>query len=276
MGNKDKWTGERLETFVTTEAMTEHLHRYAIIFNLIKNKKVLDIACGEGYGTALMSKYAKHVTGIDIDKDTISKASHKYRSENINFIDGSILNIPVNDSSYDIITCFETIEHISNHDKALNELKRILSSNGILVISTPEKKYYSDLNNFKNPFHQKELYEKDFIQLLNKYFTYYEIYSQSSFNGSLIMKDGERKIIKYYSGDYNQILEIPEFSPFFKIALASDNNIEFELPSGIFLHPKRVSELIFEEGKSLRSTITYRIGNMFLYPFKLVKKIFDR
>ena len=78
MARKQSWTGERLETTITSEVMLEHLHRYAFAIEISKNKKVLDIACGEGYGSNLMSKSAAEVTGIDIDETTINNASKKY------------------------------------------------------------------------------------------------------------------------------------------------------------------------------------------------------
>ena len=79
--NKE-WTKERLETFITNGAMLEHLHRYAMLSEIVKGKTVLDIACGEGYGSNILSKNANKVIAIDIDAATIKKASIKYKKEN--------------------------------------------------------------------------------------------------------------------------------------------------------------------------------------------------
>ena len=78
MSKQAEWTGERMETFVLNELTIEHLHRYALAFEFADGKKVLDIACGEGYGSNLLATKASHVSGMDIDKATIEKAKAKY------------------------------------------------------------------------------------------------------------------------------------------------------------------------------------------------------
>ena len=88
-----KWTGERLETFIYNRIAIEHLHRYAIASNHIKDKVVLDIASGEGYGTSLMSKIASFVYGVDVDEESIFQAKLKYKKENIEFLQGNTLSL---------------------------------------------------------------------------------------------------------------------------------------------------------------------------------------
>ncbi len=136
---KKKWTGERLETFVLNETTVEHLHRYGIVMPFIEDKTVLDIACGEGYGSKLLSSKALKVIGVDIDLETIEKASKKYGSSNLTFIQGSADKIPVKDGSIDTVVSFETIEHHDKHNEMMNEIKRVLKPGGILIISSPEK-----------------------------------------------------------------------------------------------------------------------------------------
>ncbi len=189
MSTQKNWTGERLETFITNETMTEHLHRYALAMEFIAGKKVLDIACGEGYGTNLMAKKALHVTGVDIDNTSIENAKKKYTAGNIVFATGSVLKIPAPNNSFDVITCFETLEHISEQEEMLAELKRVLSPSGILLISTPDKKNYSDKTGYKNPFHKKELYEQEFKKLVSSYFPNTCFYRQNSYSGSMILNE---------------------------------------------------------------------------------------
>ena len=77
---KKNWTGERLETFIYGDVVVEHLHRYAMAEMFVKDKIVLDIASGEGYGSNILSKTARQVTGVDIDKQAVEKASQKYKA----------------------------------------------------------------------------------------------------------------------------------------------------------------------------------------------------
>src|SRR4030095_11468436 len=143
-----KWTGERLEPFVFNEATVEHLHRYAIARDYIKDKTVLDIACGEGYGAVLLSQEAKFVSGVDGDNETILKAKGKYKAKNLEFRMGKAEDIPFKDAEFDVVTCFETLEHATEHQKIISEFKRVLKPDGLLILSTPDKKNYSDKANY--------------------------------------------------------------------------------------------------------------------------------
>ena len=161
-----KWTGERIIPSVLNEIAVEHISRYAFCLQLATGKKVLDIACGEGYGSNLLVPYASSVTGVDIDEKTISYAQQKYSSTNLKFIKASVLNLPFPDKSFDVIISFETIEHISEHEEMIAEISRVLKQDGMLIISTPNKKVYSANSAKPNPYHKKELDKETFANLL--------------------------------------------------------------------------------------------------------------
>ena len=109
-----KWTGERYVPEMEPGIIhQEHLHRYRFAAEFIKDKVVLDLACGEGYGSFLMAEFAKKVVGLDIDKETIEHASSKYCKANLEFITGSMIKVPIdNEKVFDAIVCFESLEHI--------------------------------------------------------------------------------------------------------------------------------------------------------------------
>src|SRR5690349_4921310 len=119
---KKEWTGERLETNIHSQVTAEHLHRYALAMEYVQDKTVLDIACGEGYGSNLLAQKAKSVVGVDIDKFIVSEAKNKYRKSNLSFLEGSA---PLDDQSIDVVVSFETLEHTSNHEQFLSEIKRV-------------------------------------------------------------------------------------------------------------------------------------------------------
>ena len=123
-----EFTGERfvpVKELMNDEIAFEHLHRYYAAMELAKGKAVLDIACGEGYGTAILSEKAKKVFGVDIDTVSIDHAVRTYKKGNIEFIQGSAENIPLPENSVDIVVSYETIEHIDEEaqKKFLNEVK---------------------------------------------------------------------------------------------------------------------------------------------------------
>src|SRR5687767_13069224 len=117
--------GERLETENFNENTSEHLHRYALASFLSENKVVLDIACGEGYGSNLIARKAKQVVGVDIDVATIGLAQKKYIVPNLEFKVGSAAEIPCNDKFFDMVFSFETLEHHDKHTEMMQEIKRV-------------------------------------------------------------------------------------------------------------------------------------------------------
>lgn len=177
------FTGERFIPIFEAdqEIAIEHIQRYISIQELISGKVVLDAACGEGYGTNIIANNASMVYGIDICKEAIDAAKRKYKKSNIEFNVCSIQKINLPDNSIDIAVSFETIEHVSEsiQKEFLVEIKRVLKPNGMFIISTPNKKNYSDLFNYENEYHIKEFYEDEFIDFLNDYFSYIKLYSQS-------------------------------------------------------------------------------------------------
>lgn len=232
--NELEWTGERLTTALNNhQGVCEHLHRYALAQQIVKNRNVLDIASGEGYGSALMAKFAKHVTGVDVDNNTIQHSKSKYGSlNNISFKVGSADNIPLPNSAVDAIVSFETIEHHDKHDEMITEVKRVLVDDGFFLISSPEKSIYHERDP-NNPFHVKELTEFEFETLLKKYFKNVQIYKQRFVVGSLITNDhgNNYKSFDFYSGNYGEINHelrnhILYNKPYFNIAVCSDGNVD--------------------------------------------------
>jgi ubiquinone/menaquinone biosynthesis C-methylase UbiE/dsDNA-binding SOS-regulon protein len=223
----ESWTGERLETFVFNENTIEHLHRYVIAAELAAGKTVLDIASGEGYGTNMIAGVAAEVVGVDIDAETIANAQNKYRKDNLSFKTGSADQIPCESGYFDLVVSFETIEHHDRHHEMMAEIKRVLKPGGILLISSPDKKYYSDATGYKNPYHVKELYQQEFEELLSQYFKHTSYCRQKNFIGSLVIPrfdHTENDLVTMYNGDYDGIGN-NDVGAQFLVALASDNEL---------------------------------------------------
>ncbi|MFY0518394.1 glycosyltransferase [Lysinibacillus sp. UGB7] len=177
------FTGERFIPNVLDddeEIRIEHIQRYQSIQDLVKGKTILDAACGEGYGSDILSNQANQVFGMDIDEEAVAHAKNTYVKPNLQFLVGSIGKLPFNDDFFDIIVSFETIEHVDeNLQKAfLEEIKRVVKKDGLLIISTPNKKMYSDHRNYSNPFHVKEFYKDEFYEFLKSNFDNVEFFYQ--------------------------------------------------------------------------------------------------
>lgn len=270
---KQKWTGERLESFIFTRDTIDHLHRYALSCNYVSGKTVLDIASGEGYGSNILSKTATKVYGVDIDATTIANAKIKYQAENLEFLVGNTSEIPLETNSVDIVISFETIEHHEFHDEMMQEIKRVLRPEGVMIISTPDKLEYTDKRLFNNQYHIKELYKEEFQNLISNYFKDYQLLSQTYVNGnSFIDELKEEQVNKVYSGSYDEIL-VNDCPHMYLIAIASDFKIQKQEFS-IFDGSRILSENINLAKKSVYDSNSYRIGHLILSPLKLLKKIF--
>ena len=142
----------------------EHLIRYVLAMDSIVGKDVLDIACGTGYGMYLMSYLAKSVSGYDYSQEAIDEAKKfPYRCDCCLEIrnleeDKSLSNHK--HKEFDVITCFETIEHVINPKILLKNMKAATKEGGIIYISTPNDLKKTD----KNKWHKVHF---DFFSLFN-------------------------------------------------------------------------------------------------------------
>jgi ubiquinone/menaquinone biosynthesis C-methylase UbiE len=154
----------------------EHVYRYAFASRFVRRKRVLDIACGEGYGAAALQKAgAAQVIGVDVSESTCSHARNKY---SLDVRPGTAERIPLPDNSVDVVVSFETIEHVPNPDRFLDECVRVLVPGGRLVISTPNKEIYSGQLGVRNQYHCSEMTEEEFESVLRARFHDTHFYTQ--------------------------------------------------------------------------------------------------
>lgn len=195
-------TGERLMSDNQTYTAVEHLHRYALAYEIAAGLDVLDIACGEGYGSNLLAGCATSVVGVDIAADAVAHAAMKYRRHNLRYAHGSATAVPLPDAAVDLVVSFETIEHLREHDKMLSELRRVLRPGGRMIMSSPDSRYYSEATGHVNPFHLRELSCDEFRDLVARYFPHSRLLRQRMVYGSLIVPDGGVAGFREYRGDF--------------------------------------------------------------------------
>lgn len=169
---------ERFDHSVKFNTWYEHWHRYHFIKDLVSNARVCDIACGEGYGSALLAGSAKSVVGVDIDDQTVSAAQKTYQRENLKYKCFNAIKTGFEDNSFDFVVSFETLEHLYEQDELLKEFRRILTPNGVLIISTPDKEVYSEADEGHNHFHVKELDRAEFDTLISSHFKHSKTFGQ--------------------------------------------------------------------------------------------------
>ena len=179
-------TGERFTLEMDGMISLEHWHRYHLAYQFSADKFVLDLASGEGYGSSLLAQTARQVIGVDISEEAIAWAKATYRRDNLEYKTGSATSIPLENESVDLIVSFETIEHLKDHDGMLAEFRRVLKKGGQLLISSPNKKIYSDRDGYKNSFHQRELYTPEFLELVQAHFKRTVLMGQKTTGASII------------------------------------------------------------------------------------------
>lgn len=229
------WTGERYVPFVQGDVGLEHLHRYVFARDLACQKDVLDIACGEGYGSHLLADKARSVIGMDLSEEVVQHASMKYAAPGLEFRQGDCTRIPLENNSIDMVVSFETIEHHDQHEAMLAEIKRVLRPDGLLVISTPERYFLNELSPQPNEFHVKELSLLEFAELMKLFFKNCAFLSQRVRYGSLIMPmeggAGKRAFSFHRGGSTSISSYLADPEPLYIIALASKCDLPFPAAS---------------------------------------------
>jgi SAM-dependent methyltransferase len=229
MSNELPFTGERFvphDPAAKGEMWYEHWHRYHFVAPMARARRVLDVACGEGYGSALLADAAAAVTGVDISPAAITHARNAYAAKtNLKFVEASCDKLPFDDGVFDLVVSFETLEHIDAQDEFFAEVRRVLDRNGVFMVSTPDKAEYSDKRGYKNEFHVKELYGGEFERLIARHFTRCRLLFQRNAFVSMI-HEGESGL----AGELTTVSQtqattkLASLPPLYRIALATNGD----------------------------------------------------
>ena len=245
----------------------EHWHRYILAGRLVSGKRVLDVACGTGYGSDYLAETASKVVGVDVDAATIAAASTRYPRSNLCFLIGQADRIPFHDArDFDVVVSFETIEHLDSEqqDRFLDEVRRVLKADGMLLISTPDKDRYS--KTIDNRYHRHELNRDTFSNLLSTRFRTVRLYGQKVFPASLIWPlvsscrgfPGNTNSIAPTNGEMRPVPS-PGLGPLYLVAMCSDNS-DYTEESSLLIDrecrafSKREEQLIRQE-RDLRTLV---------------------
>jgi len=146
----------------------EHVHRYALCRESVAGKRVLDLACGTGYGSALLAQAGASVTAVDISPEAIRTAKARH-GDAVTFLIADCYDLPFDDGVFDVVVANEMIEHVEDHDALITQAKRVLAKDGLFLVSTPNKPVY---NRYKAPnvFHVSEMDTGEFRRLLLRHF----------------------------------------------------------------------------------------------------------
>lgn len=187
-----EFTGERFLPECEGEIIYEHWHRYLFARAHVAGRRVLDVASGEGYGSALLAEQAVSVVGVDISAEAVGHAQQRYgQHANLRYLQASCDSIPLPDASVDVIVSFETIEHMVAHDAFMAEVDRLLAPGGLFIISSPNRVEYSERRGYHNPHHLRELDREELSALLTPRFPAQAWFAQRPCFHSLVWPLGQ-------------------------------------------------------------------------------------
>ncbi len=233
-GNKLTFTGERFMPECQREIWYEHWHRYAFALHLVEGKRVLDAACGEGYGSNLLAGKASSVCGVDISSQAIDHARSRYGDNNnleFRVCDAVALDFP--DKTFDVVVSFETLEHLDAQEALVAGFARVLTDEGILLISSPDKATYSDLAGFRNEFHVRELYREELLALLKPHFRSVRLFGQKLLFQSVLWTEDSApgSVLAQTATAEGAVSSGFDVAPMYFVAVCSNQLLPDALPS---------------------------------------------
>lgn len=274
--------GERFQPGIEGDNAFEHLHRYSFATKFAQGKRILDIACGEGYGSRLLSTVAESVVGVDISDLTLRHAKQNYQADNLEFIQGDCRDLPFADGEFDLVVSFETLEHVVEHRTVLRQFHRVLKDSGILVLSTPDKDFYG-ASEPANPFHLLELNETELKDLFSEFFPQIQMYQQKVVSASVIIPshdppgiDEKTGIFQFASGNANNIEDrVQVDSAPYRVVIASKGTLPSPIDVSLFFgnQIRSTAEIRLDQ---ITSSWSWRLGTAVTWPLRQLIKIADR
>lgn len=214
MSDTLQFTGERFVPECEREIWYEHMHRYVFARQFVAGLEVLDAACGEGYGAALLGGVAARVVGVDLSAEAVGHARARYAGAGqLEFRRADVTELPFDDASFDRVVSFETIEHLSGQREMLAEFRRVLRPGGLLILSSPDREVYSDALGTENPHHVRELSRTELLELVGQHFPACRLLGQRLMFHSVIAHGGADGRYRAERLDGDRLVELEELAP---------------------------------------------------------------
>ncbi len=163
----------------------EHQVRYRLAATVAGDRRVLDAGCGVGWGSLLLHQAgAAEVTGLDLSDEALADA--RPRAPDVRFVRGDLQRLPFGRATFDLVTCFEAIEHVPDPYRVLDELRRVMDPRGLLMVSSPNPDVYPP----GNPFHVHEFKPSDLLAEVARRFAHAVLWLQHVHIGASLRREG--------------------------------------------------------------------------------------
>lgn len=195
----------------------EHQLRYRFTLEHVRGKRVLDAGCGVGWGTKLLLEAgAAEVTGLDISEEAIEDG--RRRVPEAQFRQGDLMDLPFDDDAFDVVVCFEALEHTSDTGRTLDELARVLVAGGVLFVSSPNPAVYPA----GNPFHLHEMPPEELQAAVAQRFSNVRMFRQHQYIASLLYPDADEDAAAGFQTHAHPVTPIAPGHDPYSVAVASD------------------------------------------------------
>lgn len=166
-----------LDRFSSPWLRNQHLARYRWAAAFAPGLRVLDAACGTGYGSRILSEAgARQVTSMDVSID----------ASGLGFVRADATRLPARDGSFDLYVSFETLEHVEEDEALVREARRVLAPGGTFLCSTPNRDFLSPgltlRDRPRNQYHVREYSIGEFEALLMRVFPKVRLFGQTWFS----------------------------------------------------------------------------------------------
>lgn len=242
-----EFTGERvIPGLVEPDLWNEHSARYRFAAQLAQGRRVLDLGCGAGYGSAILAQRAEMVIALDRSAEALGYGLKRYAVPAIQWIAGEGQRLPFTDGAFDLIVAFEVLEHLQEQAAMVAECRRVLAAGGQLLISTPNRDVYQELRGGRNPnpYHERELNRAEFEALLREHFPCVQLFAQDHAAAILIRRPAAADQMEVFQEE-----PAPVDSPSFLIALCAAEEV-VACPTS-FLYLPRQANLLLERTRHI-------------------------
>lgn len=269
-------TGER---FISDEiwgymSEIEHRHRYGLLSDVVRDKVVLDAACGTGYGTYSIAEDARKVIGIDISEEAIAFCKDNYQKDNLEYKQMSATEMKFEDNSFDVVISFETIEHLplEAQHAFLAEIKRVLKDDGVLIMSSPNRDIITQIRRGRNnPYHIHEFLCEEFREFLKEYFLNVKFDAQNVVEVSWIAPERQQEDSAniMLSAHFDSVLP-----SYLVIAICSQSAKKIENIDFNSIYVPNIHQFLHEKYDAFRTACLYRdLGRGYIEEDKLEENI---
>jgi 2-polyprenyl-3-methyl-5-hydroxy-6-metoxy-1,4-benzoquinol methylase len=160
-------SGERCCSDFPDQNFVNHFKVYKFAQQFCRDKKILDVGCGTGYGTAYLAETASSAIGIDLSRQAIRYGTKRYRHPGVAFLRMNAESLGFADGSFDFVISTENFEHLRDQNACLREISRVLKDDGMLLLATPNRELFIGMH---NPYHTHELDYEELVAKVTEFF----------------------------------------------------------------------------------------------------------